>query len=953
MDIPSGTYRLQLHRGFTFADATALVDYLHDLGVSHCYLSPITQARPGSIHGYDVVNHRAINPELGGEEKFREFAARLGESAMGLVADIVPNHMAITDLANQWWQDVLENGPSSPYAEFFDIDWSPPKGDLANKLLLPVLGDQYGRVLENQEIQVVYGSGSFFARYHDHRFPLAPRSLHWILKPALRALTQKLGDSHPDVLEMESILNAVEHLPERIETDHKKIRERRREIPVIQRRISELYERSAAARAAIDGSFEDINGIKGQPRSFDRLEKLLEDQAYRLSFWKVASDEINYRRFFDINELAAIRMEDRTVFAAAHELILRLIGQGLISGLRIDHVDGLLDPPQYLRRLQRGVALCTSEHNRLPDPERPIYLVVEKILGINERLQDWPVHGTTGYDFMNVVARLFVAAENHQRFRELYARFTGERDDFRDILYESKKLVIRTAMAGELAVLARRLDRISEQHRWSRDFTLNSLAAALEELIACFPVYRSYVRPETGAVSEEDRQHIRTAVRRAKRRNPAISGSIFDFIASVLLLEHPAGLGEHERMERAEFVLRFQQLTAPVMAKGFEDTALYRYYPLASLNEVGGEPENFAVGVEEFHRWNLRRLERWPDSMSATSTHDSKRSEDTRARISVLSEIPDEWEEAITRWYRMNAGARKRIEEAEVPDPNEEYLLYQTLVGIWPAEKIEAAERMELARRVQAYMDKAVKEAKLHTSWMNVNEERDHALNEFLAAILAEGSEFVDDLEKFLARVARASALAALSQTLLKIASPGVPDFYQGTELWTLNLVDPDNRRPVDFTLRRAMLGKLRDSARRDPMATVCHLLRNLGNGAIKMYLTSRGLEFRRENHELFMRGEYVPLDVIGPRAPHVIAFARAHAGRRVLAVCGRLFTALPEAPPLPVDPKVWTDTFVSVGDGDARFTNVFSGATIRVVKGSLALEEVFAQMPVALLESA
>jgi (1->4)-alpha-D-glucan 1-alpha-D-glucosylmutase len=952
MNIPSATYRLQLHRRFTFADAAALIDYLRDLGVSHCYLSPITQARPGSTHGYDVVNHRVINPELGGEQGFDEFTGRLRECGMGLVADLVPNHMAITDPANQWWQDVLENGPSSPYAEFFDIDWNPPKGDLANKVLLPVLGDQYGRVLENQEIQVVYENGSFFTRYYDHRFPLAPRSLHWILKPALRALTQKLGDSHDDVLEMESVLNAVEHLPERTETDHKKVRERRREIPVIQRRISELYEKSDAARAAIDGSLEDINGIKGQPRSFDRLEKLLEDQAYRLSFWKVASDEINYRRFFDINELAAIRMEDRTVFAAAHEMILRLIGRGLIDGLRIDHVDGLLDPSQYLRRLQRGVALGTAESNRLPDPERLIYLVVEKILGLNERLQDWPVHGTTGYDFMNMAARLFVVAEHRQRLRELYAHFTGEQADFRDVVYESKKVVIRTAMAGELAVLARRLDRISEQHRWSRDFTLNSLASALEELIACFPVYRSYVRPETGAVGDEDRQHIQTAVRRAKRRNPAISESIFDFIASVLLLEHPGGLGDQERMERAEFVLRFQQLTAPVMAKGFEDTALYRYYPLASLNEVGGEPENFAVGIEEFHRSNQRRLERWPDSMSATSTHDTKRSEDARARISALSEIPDEWEAAIARWYRMNAGARKRIEDAEVPDPNEEYLLYQSLVGIWPAQKIEAGERAELTRRIQAYMDKAVREAKVNTSWMNVNQEHDSALSEFLAAILAEGSEFVADLENFVRPIARAGNLNALSQTLLKIAAPGIPDFFQGTELWDLSLVDPDNRRPVDFASRRAMLGKIRESARRDPTSTLCHLLKNPGNGAVKMYVINRALECRRDNHELFMRGEYLPLDVMGPRAPHVIAFARAHGEKRVLVVCGRFFMQLPQASPLPVDPRTWNDTSVNVGATHVRFRNVFNGATIGAEKGSLRMEEVFAQMPVALLES-
>ena len=948
---PSGTYRFQLHREFTFKDATALVGYLYDLGISDCYLSPITMARPGSVHGYDVVNHRALNPELGTEQDFQKFVAALHERGMGIVQDIVPNHMSIGDPANQWWNDVLANGPSSPYAEFFDIDWNPPKDDLANKILLPVLGEQYGKVLENREIQIGYdhGSGTFNAHYFEHSFPLAPRSLQWILKPALRALIQKLGDSHPDVLEVESILNAVEHLPERTEADFSKVRARRREIPVIRRRISELYEHSPEMRAAIEDSIEDINGVKGQPHSFDRLENLLADQAYRLSFWKVASDEINYRRFFDINELAAIRMEDRTVFVATHEMILKMIASGVINGLRIDHVDGLLDPLQYLRRLQRSAAEGLTERHH--DAQRPFYIVVEKILGEHENLQLWPVAGTTGYEVMNVIGRLFVASENQRSFRDLYASFIGERLNFRDIVYESKKLIIQTAMSGEMAVLSRRLDRISEQHRWSRDFTLNSLAAALEEVIACFPVYRSYVRPDTGKVNDADRQHIQTAIRRAKRRNPAISESIFDFIGSVLLLEHPQEVGDLERAERGEFVLRFQQLTAPVMAKGYEDTALYRYYPLSSLNEVGGEPDAFGISIEAFHEWNRERLAEWPDAMSASSTHDTKRTEDTRARIQVLSEIPEEWEQAIKRWYQMNSSARKKIEDSEVPDPNEEYLLYQTLIGIWPDQPMDGAQRDDFIKRIQSYMDKAVKEAKVHTSWMNINEEHDRALSEFLATILTEGTEFVADLAKFQTRIARAGMLNSLSQTMLKIAAPGVPDFYQGTELWTLNLVDPDNRRPVDYARRCAMLTKMRDAARRDPLATARHLLEDMSSGAIKMYLTNRAMEFRRKNSELFMRGDYLPLNVTGPRAKHVVAFARKHNGKCVLAVCGRLFMQLPEAPPLPVDPAVWADTFIDLEAGSpSMLTELMTGRSISIVGGRLALGEAFAQMPVAML---
>ncbi len=949
--IPSGTYRLQLHRDFNFQAATALVGYLHDLGISDCYLSPITEAHAGSIHGYDVINHGAINPELGTDEDFEKFARALHDHGMGIVQDIVPNHMSIGDPANLWWNDVLENGPSSPHADFFDIDWNPPKDDLANKILLPVLGEQYGKVLENKDIQIAYdnGSGTFQARYFDHSYPLAPRSLQWILKPALRSLTQKLGDSDPDVLELESILNAVEHLPERTETDLKKVRERRREIPVIRRRISDLYEKSADVRMVLEDSLENLNGVKGEPRSFDRLENLLADQAYRLSFWKVASDEINYRRFFDINELAAIRMEDRAVYDATHALIFKLIERGLINGLRIDHVDGLLDPLQYLRRLQRSTVESLTD--RAADAERPFYLVVEKILGEHEELQPWPVHGTTGYEFMNVVGRLFVASENQRRFRDLYTGFIGERPNFRDIVHESKKLIIQTAMSGEMAVLSRRLDRISEQHRWSRDFTLHSLEDALEEVIACFPVYRSYVRPETGKVDDADRQHIVTAIRRAKRRNPTVSGSIYDFIGSVLLLEHPTGLSDAERADRGEFVLRFQQYTSPVMAKGFEDTALYRYYPLASLNEVGGEPDAFGISVEAFHEWSRERLAHWPDAMSGSSTHDTKRSEDTRARIQVISEIPDEWEQAIKRWYQMNSGARKNIEDSEVPDPNEEYLLYQTLVGIWPDATADEAQRAEFIKRVQGYIEKAVKEAKVHTSWMNANEEHDRALSEFLETILKEGTEFVADVAKFQARIARAGMLNALSQTMLKIAAPGVPDFYQGTELWSLNLVDPDNRRPVDYESRCVMLKKMREAARRDPAATVRHLLKDLSSGAIKMFLTNRAMEFRRDNSALFMRGEYLPLKVTGPRANHIVAFARVHEGRRIVVACGRFFAQLPEASPLPVDPKVWVDTFIEFDAvSTSSMTDLITGGTISVAGGRLRVDEAFAQMPVAML---
>jgi len=592
------------------------------------------------------------------EEQLVEFAYGLRSRDMGLILDTVPNHMCIAHPSNGWWVDVLENGPSSPFARFFDIDWDPPKADLKNKVLLPVLGDQYGKVLENQQIKITCEGGTFALHFYEFVLPVAPRTWTLLLEPVLEKLRPILGESDSAVVELASIVTALTYLPLRTETDQARVKERLREKEVIKGRLSALTETSADVRAAIDVSLTEINGVKGDPRSFDRLERLLEDQAYRLSFWGVATDEINYRRFFDINELAAIRVEEPEVFDAVHRLTLRLVQQGLITGLRIDHVDGLLDPGQYLRLLQKRCAEAQARNIEHPhsavDSGRayPFYVIAEKILTGPERLsKDWPVYGTTGYEFLNMLNSVFVEDRNGEQFRDLYGRFTGAQPDFRELVYQCKRLVLRASMSGEQNMLARRLDRISEQHRWSRDFTLNSLGRVLAEVIACFPVYRSYVTA-TGELTDDDRRYIRSAISHAKRRNPALSPSAFDFLASVLLLEHPKGLDEAARAERLQFTLQFQQLTSPVNAKGYEDTALYRFYPLASLNEVGGGPAPFGLSVQAFHAGNVRRLEEWPHGLSATTTHDTKRSEDVRARINVLSEIPDEWERAIWRWPR-------------------------------------------------------------------------------------------------------------------------------------------------------------------------------------------------------------------------------------------------------------------------------------------------------------
>ncbi len=967
--VPAATYRLQFNSQFNFKQAAGVVDYLHDLGVSDCYASPLLAARLGSPHGYDITDHSRLNPEIGSEEEFTEFARRLGQRGMGLILDVVPNHMCIAGSSNNWWNDALENGPSSPYAQFFDVDWRPPKSDLTDKALLPMLGDQYGRVLENQEITITYRQGAFFANYYETWLPIAPRSYTQILEPILPEMKATFGEHHPHVLELESIITALGHLPRRDETAPERIRERQREKEIIKRRIDLLLSECDEARRAVDDSLNDLNGTKGIPESFDRLERLLADQAYRLSFWRVAADEINYRRFFDINELAAIRVEDPQVFAAVHELILRLIEQGFVTGLRIDHVDGLFDPAQYLGDLQaaclqaRAQAAITEANlpsYRVADSGNPFYIVVEKILSYGELMRPhWPAHGTTGYGFLNQLNSVFVERENEAGMRRLYERFIGRAPNFADLIYECKKLILRVAMSSELHVLARRLDRISEQRRFSRDFTLNSLQYALGEVIACFPVYRSYTRKQQDEVCQEDRRHILTAISEAKRRNPATSPSLFDFIGKLLLLEDPAGLTEAQCDARRDFILRFQQLTSPVMAKGVEDTAFYRYYPLASLNEVGGEPQRFGITVEEFHSLNAQRMAERPHGLSATSTHDTKRGEDVRARINVLSEIPGKWYRAICRWKEINRDRKTRIEAEEVPDANDEYLLYQTLAGAWPLEPMDSATYAEFVRRIQEYLIKAMREAKVHTSWINPNEDYERATREFIEGILKleMSNRFLRSFAEFQAPVARAGMYNSLAQTLLKIAAPGVPDFYQGAELWDFNLVDPDNRRPIDFAKRRALLASLPADDDGDLTELVSQLVANPQDGRIKLYLTNRALRFRRRRQALFAEGDYLPLTARGQKADHVIAFARASANQTVVVVTGRFFTRLGDPNQPPTGGGVWGDTAVALNyeSGAGWYRDVFTGQRIRAERAGggveLPLAQVFAHLPVALLE--
>ncbi len=918
--VPRATYRLQFHHGFTFRAAAALVPYLHDLGISDAYASPFLKARPGSTHGYDITDHRQLNPEIGSEDDFNAWAGALAERGMGILLDIVPNHMAVVGNENVWWNDILENGPASPYSAYFDIAWTAAtRTELLGRILIPVLGEPYAKVLEAQQLTLTFDAGAFHIRYFDHRFPVAPRSYGLILNHRLAELETRLLND-PALDEYQSILTAVKHLPLRSETDPALIAERQREKEVIKRRLATLTQDHAGVRDFLAENVTRFNGVAGDAGSFNLMEGLLDDQAYRLAFWRVAAEEINYRRFFDVNELAALSMERPDVFAATHELILRLLRDGIVRGVRIDHPDGLFDPREYLKRLQEAVG-------------GNLYVLVEKILAADEVLPpDWPTAGTSGYEFLNLVNELFVAGANRAAFSRIYAAWIGDETTFAELTYQKKILILQIALAGEMQMLTHQLDRLSQRHRSSRDFTRNGLRVALREIIACFPVYRSYI---AGEVAEADRRHVLRAVRRATLRNPAMSTSIFHFLRDTLLLRSP-GVGPIEAdyaEEQRRFVGKFQQVTAPVMAKGAEDTASYIFNRLISLNEVGADPDRFGVTPPEFHEAMKMRLKTFPSALSATATHDTKRGEDTRARINVLSEMPDEWQTRVSRWSELNSLHRTQLEDQYAPDKNEEWFIYQTLVGAWPGAGDET-----FVARMQAYLVKALHEAKVHTSWINPNQPYDDAAAQFLAKILdpAQSREFLEDFQAFHERVRDFGMVNSLAQTVLKIAAPGVPDFYQGTELWDLSLVDPDNRRPVDYELRQRSL---------ESMPSVAELVESRADGRIKLFVTQRGLAVRREHAELFAQGDYVPLEATGPMRDHVLSFARVHEGRAVVAVVPRLLVGVTESP---FSAQYLQGTSLPLGTLGGRWRDAFTNETCGAEP--LGLERVLAKLPVSIL---
>lgn len=958
--LPLSTYRLQFNASFTFQDATRLIPYLSQLGITDCYASPYLKAAPGSTHGYDVVDPTVLNPEIGTEADYQAFIQTLHDHGIGQILDVVPNHMHIAASTNLWWQDVLENGHSSRYAMFFDIDWTPVKPELENKVLLPILGDQYGIVLENQEISLHFDDGQFFLLYYEHRLPLDPCTWNTILTFDQDRLLQNLEESDPHLQEYQSIMTALSHLPSRTEIDPDRVAERYREKEVIRRRLATVMAENQVLHQFLLENLQRLNGVKHSPRSFDVLDRLVSHQAYRLAYWRVAAEEINYRRFFDINELAAIRMEQPEVFQAAHEKIFELLTSGAVNGLRIDHVDGLYNPRAFLDQWQQWAA----EHlNVQPDGQgRALYILVEKILGTGERLSgDWLCHGTTGYDFLASVNQLFIQEIHQQKIEQIYTRFTKQSFRYDDLIYDCKNLIMTSSMSGEINALGHQLNVLSERNRRSRDFTLNSLIHAIREIIACFPVYRTYIEPDPlKVITDSDRAYIRLAVARAKRRNPAISNLVFDFIRD-LLLKLPQNSPDLDWEVIRPFVMKFQQTTSPVTAKGVEDTAFYIYNRMISLNEVGGEPEHFGLSLSGFHHYMQERAVQWPTSLSSTSTHDTKRSEDVRARINVLSELPHEWRQHLKLWSRFNKKLKESVNEQLAPSLNEEYFLYQALLGAWPFGVFSDTVRDRFLSRMQAYAVKALREAKMNTSWLNPDESYEKAVGNFLSRLLALNSTnaFLRDFLPFQQRLARYGLYNSLSQVLIKTLAPGVPDFYQGTELWDFSLVDPDNRHPVEYELRQQCLSELQDRQRTaSPLDFLHALLENPEDGLVKMHLTTTALQFRKKFPQLFLEGSYLPLEVHGEKAPHACGFIRRDQTTMCLTVFPRFLTSLiPDPTTQPLGESVWGQTWINLPSGVPchSFRNVLTQEIVTPQNHSnmlgLPISMLFQHFPFALLE--
>jgi (1->4)-alpha-D-glucan 1-alpha-D-glucosylmutase len=937
--IPVSTYRLQFNASFRFRDALALVPYLRALGITDVYASPLLQAKRGSSHGYDVTDPSHLNTELGSDEDFDALVAELKKFDMGLILDIVPNHMSASS-ENPWWMDLLENGASSPFAFHFDVDWHPPSRALDNRVLLPILGKTFAEVLESGELLLSFENGAFFIGYFDLKLPVSPRTYAQILERQLEKLQGKPGIANlaefQDFLGVVSGFHNLASAPQDSPLD-------RRQLQELKDRLSRLYATSQAIKRFIDHNIRAFKGRKGIAASFSLLDRLLSQQAYVLAFWQTANQAINYRRFFTISDLVGLRIGDPLTFEASHAVPLRLADKGMVTGFRIDHIDGLRNPQAYLAKLEERLGASNSNGKDLS-----FYVVVEKILSGTEHLpQHWAVHGTTGYDFLNALNCLFVDSNGLEAIGDIYREYVHAETSYEDLVYIKKKQVMASMLLVEMRSLGHYLGFLALQDRYAREIPRDDLMRALVETTACLPVYRTYVQGFDVASCE--RTYIKWAVDEAQDRNPHLNHAAIDWLRQLLLLEPAPHLLPEHAEQRLSFVMSWQQLTGPITAKGVEDSALYVYNRLISLNEVGGSPATGCKSARLFHEFIQRRQKEWPITMNATMTHDAKHSEDFRARLNVLSEIPGEWAACVKRWSSWNAGKRTQLKNHAFPDPNEEILIYQTLLGSWPSCECPQSEYLS---RIQEFLIKAGREAMVHSRWTVPNLKHEKALTDFVASILEPSPDntFLADFQPFAQKLAFHGALNALAQLMVKIASPGVADFYQGSELWDLRLVDPDNRCPVDFALRRQKL----DAAEKGD-CSLQGMVTNWQDGSIKLVATSRALRHRRERAELFLKGRYLPLEVNGQHADSIFSFARRYRNAWAVVIVPRQTTKLKLCPQLTGAPKIWGDTAVALpARAPVRWRHVLLGEDLEdssCSDGVISVGGVMAKFPVALLE--
>src|SRR3984957_3269607 len=939
------TNRLQFNKDFTFQGPAKIPYYLADLCSTHVYSSPILTARRGSGHGYDVTDPTRLNPELGTEADFLAFREKLRERGMGLILDIVPNHMSASS-ENAWWMDVLENGPESAYASYFDIDWRPPSRILEGKVLLPVLGRPFAEALEHQELKLVALEGKFLVQYFESLFPLAPATYHLILRRRLNELRDILGEDSHSYQEYSGIAAAAAALTDDSMSTRDAGADRRLRFESLRQRLRQLMAQDAKVSEFIAHNLKGIEGQPKDPSSFSSFETLLAQQHYLLAYWQNVNEEINYRRFFTINDLVGLRMQDPLVFEATHALTFRMIEQSSLDGLRIDHIDGLRDPLGYLRQLNESVGSDTRSIESLSVP-----VFVEKILARDERLPaNWPVAGTTGHEFANALNCLFVDPKGAKAVEQIYSRFLGRDVVYDDLLYQKKKLVMSTLLGVEMRSLGHQFQVLARDDRYAREIPRIELEQTLIETTAHLSVYRTYIR--NLEVSAQDEQRIEQALSSAQTGTFLVHSRSFDFLRDVLLIRNRPHLLSGQRETRLAFTMRWQQFTGPIMAKAFEDTFLYVYNALISLNEVGGEPRPSTAASADFSKFILDRLSVFPHALNATTTHDTKRGEDVRARIAVLSEIPDEWRQHLDRWSKLNATHKKSIDGQPVPDRNEEIFLYQTLLGAWP---LEASDFASLSERMQAYVIKATREAMVHTRWTRPNLRHERALQTFVSSIIKsdKNNEFLRDFTDFQKRTAYYGMINGLTQTLLKIASPGIPDFYQGSELWDLRLVDPDNRQPVDFDKRNAMLANLpqTDEAALTSLSDLAH---NWHDGRLKLYLICKALHFRAENTTLFSEGQFLTLECRGRRRDHVAAFARRYKKDWTIIVVPRWLARARHPMNSEGSEPFWGNTEVALPKtAPPLCKSVFTGEifnTDETGKARLHLSRLLKHFPVALL---